>query len=99
MELIGLQNELTCTAPVNPFIQSDKIRRSSPTPRDVSCWVAFVFSLYINKTTPMTIIKVNKYFFRAYDFRPTNTPKIMTGIGFADFPTTCNCYVVIFYLA
>lgn len=45
-------------------------------------------SLNMNKATPMTTSRTNRYFFNGYDFRPNRTPRIITGIGLPDLATT-----------
>lgn len=57
-------------------------------PEDSDCEVFGLSSLNMNNATPVTMSSTKRYFFSAYDFRPTNTPRIMTGTGLADFAIT-----------
>jgi len=44
--------------------------------------------LYMNTAMPMVIITTNTYLTQRYRFLAQTTPRIIIGIGFADFPST-----------
>ena len=62
----------------------------SPNPIDDSSESVLeaTLSLYINIPTPRTIVKMKRYLIMGYDLPPISTPRIITGMGLHDFPTT-----------
>ena len=42
----------------------------------------------MNRATPATMVRTKRYLRRGYFLRPMTTPRIMTGIGLHDLPTT-----------